>query len=197
MTPSRAASPSATSGRPAASSAVVSEPVAARRTVYSPDLRTAVVLTGTGADGAYHAGVLHALQEAGVRVDVLAGHGIGAVGALFAAIDGGARLWSPTGLWRSRSVARLYRWRGILRVLALSVAAGALILAVPAVMLAVGLLVYETAGLLDVAGPGTAARATACLCGARGVLVQARWAADLVASPCADARGVRRGAHRR
>ena len=95
-----------------------------------------------------------------MRVDVLAGHGIGAVGALFAAIDGGARLWSPTGLWRSRSVARLYRWRGILRVLALSVAAGALILAVPAVMLAVGLLVYETAGLLDVAGPGTAARAT-------------------------------------
>ena len=109
----------------------MSEPVAARRTVYSPDLRTAVVLTGTGADGAYHAGVLHALQEAGVRVDVLAGHGIGAVGALFAAIDGGARLWSPTGLWRSRSVARLYRWRGILRVLALSVAAGAPVLRCP------------------------------------------------------------------
>ncbi len=138
----------------------MSEPVAARRTAYSPDLRTAVVLTGSGADGAYHAGVLHALQEAGVRVDLLAGHGIGAVGALFAAIDGGARLWSANGLWRSRRVGRLYPWRAMLRVLALSVVAGALLLTVPALMLALGLLVYEAASLLDLAGPGTAARVT-------------------------------------
>jgi hypothetical protein len=138
----------------------VSEPAAARRIAYSPDLRTAVVLTGTGADGAYHAGVLQALQEAGVRVDLLAGHGIGAVGALFAAIDGGTRLWNANGLWRSRGVARLYPWRGILRVLGLSVIAGGLILTVPAVMLALGLIVYEAASLLDLAGPGTAARVT-------------------------------------
>ena len=34
---------------------------------YSPRLRTALVLTGTGTSGAYHAGVLKALGEAGVQ----------------------------------------------------------------------------------------------------------------------------------
>ena len=74
-------------------------------TEYSPDRRTALVFTGTGTDGAYHAGALRALTEAGVRIDLVAGRGIGAVGALFAAIDGGARLWEPGGLWR-RPLAR-------------------------------------------------------------------------------------------
>ena len=46
--------------------------------------------------------------------------------------DGGARLWSANGLWRSRRVGRLYPWRAMLRVLALSVVAGALLLTVPA-----------------------------------------------------------------
>ena len=59
---------------------------------YSTRLRTALVLTGTGTAGAYHAGVLRALHEAGVRVDLVAGRGIGAVGAMFAAVDGGQRL---------------------------------------------------------------------------------------------------------
>jgi hypothetical protein len=138
----------------------VAEPANSRRAAYSPDLRTAVVLTGTGADGAYHAGVLRALQEAGVRVDLLAGHGIGAVGALFGCIDGGARLWNQRGLWRDRRVARLYRWRVALRALGWLLAAGAFLVAVPLALLALGLVVYEVAAVLDVAGSGTAARAT-------------------------------------
>ena len=72
---------------------------------YSPDRRTALVFSGTGVDGAYHAGALRALNEAGVRVDLLAGHGIGTVGALFGAIDGGSRLWEPGGLWRSAAIS--------------------------------------------------------------------------------------------
>ena len=36
------------------------------------------MLCGTGAHGAYHAGVLRALQEAGVKIDVMAGQGVGA-----------------------------------------------------------------------------------------------------------------------
>ena len=60
---------------------------------YSPQLRTALVLTGTGTGGAYHAGVLRALHEAGVKLDLVAARGIGVVGALFAAIDGVQRLW--------------------------------------------------------------------------------------------------------
>jgi hypothetical protein len=77
---------------------------------YSPARRTALVFCGTGAHGAYHAGVLRALQEAGVKIDVVAGHGIGAGAATLAAIDGGARLWEPDGVWRSSERATFYHW---------------------------------------------------------------------------------------
>lgn len=77
---------------------------------YSPARRTALVLCGTGAHGAYHAGVLRALQEAGVKIDVVAGQGVGAAGAVLAAIDGGARLWEPDGIWRSPQPQRFYRF---------------------------------------------------------------------------------------
>ncbi len=76
-------------------------------TGYSPSRRTALVLTGTGAHGAYHAGVLRALQEAGVKIDVIAGQGVGAGGAALAAIDGAARLWDAEGIWRSRGARQL------------------------------------------------------------------------------------------
>ena len=72
---------------------------------YSPQRRTALVLTGTGTAGAYHAGVLRALHEAGVKLDVVAGRGIGVVGALFAAVDGAQRLWDDKGFWRAPAVA--------------------------------------------------------------------------------------------
>ena len=52
---------------------------------YSPDRRTALILTGTGADGVYHAGVLRALHEAGIKIDLVGGRGIGAVGAVLTA----------------------------------------------------------------------------------------------------------------
>lgn len=78
---------------------------------YSPERRTALVLCGTGAHGAYHAGVLRALQEAGVKVDLIAGHGIGAAGAALAAIGGSSRMWEDNGIWRSSRVGSLYAWR--------------------------------------------------------------------------------------
>ena len=77
---------------------------------YSPERRTALVLCGTGAHGAYHAGVLRALQEAGVKIDVLAGRGVGAATAALAAIDGAARLWDGNGIWASAHARGLYRW---------------------------------------------------------------------------------------
>ena len=46
---------------------------------YSTRLRTALLFTGTGAAGAYHAGVLRAFHEAGVKIDLVGGLGIGAV----------------------------------------------------------------------------------------------------------------------
>jgi hypothetical protein len=113
---------------------------------YSTRLRTAVVLTGTGTAGAYHAGVLRALHEAGVRIDLVAGRGIGAVGAMFAAVDGGQRLWDRTGLWKGGGLATAYRWRTPLRIAGWALIAAAGLLAVPLLISAIGVL----AGLLAV-----------------------------------------------
>jgi hypothetical protein len=111
-------------------------------TGYSPSRRTALVLTGTGAHGAYHAGVLRAMQEAGVKIDVVAGQGVGAGGAALAAIDGAARLWDAEGIWRSRAVRQLYTWRQPLRVAAWLGLVLLTILLAPVFVLLVGLLVY-------------------------------------------------------
>jgi len=82
---------------------------------YSPERRTALVLCGTGAHGAYHAGVLRALEEAGVKIDIVAGHGVGAASAALAAIGGSARLWDEDGVWRSGAAAAFYGWKSPLR----------------------------------------------------------------------------------
>src|SRR5258707_13846127 len=98
---------------------------------YSPQLRTALVLTGTGTAGAYHAGVLRALHEAGVKIDVVAGRGVGAIGALFAAVDGAQRLWDDRGFWRGQAVRRMYVWLPALRFAVLCLAAAVLVIAIP------------------------------------------------------------------
>ena len=85
---------------------------------YSPERRTALVLCGTGAHGAYHAGVLRALHEAGVKIDVMAGQGVGAAAAALAAVDGAPRLWDEKGPWRSIARGGLYPWKSALRIAA-------------------------------------------------------------------------------
>ena len=94
---------------------------------YSPARRTALVLCGTGAHGAYHAGVLRALQEAGIKIDVVGGQGIGAAGAGLAAIDGGSRLWEAGGVWRSHTSNRFYGWTPAIRAVRWSLQAIVLI----------------------------------------------------------------------
>lgn len=121
-------------------------------TVYSPRSRTALVLTGTGTAGAYHAGVLRALGEAGVRVDLVAGHGIGVLGAYLAAIDGAGRLWAPDGFWRAPDVPAFYRWRRALRWLTWTAGAALAVILVPVAVLAVGLGVFGLAFLAGLAG---------------------------------------------
>ena len=74
------------------------------------------MLGGTGAHGAYHAGVLRALHEAGAKIDILVGHGVGAGTAALAAIDGGARLWDESGIWRSAGIRRAYSWNNPFRI---------------------------------------------------------------------------------
>jgi hypothetical protein len=128
------------------------------RDSYSPERRTALLFTGTGADGAYHAGAMRALQEAGVKIDVVGGRGIGALAAVLAAVDGGSQLWEAGGFWRSPLVEHLYRWRWpftVLRWLAIGLLA---VLAIPAVVILLGLIVYPIALLLGMAGLDAGAR---------------------------------------
>jgi hypothetical protein len=65
-----------------------------------------------------------------VRIDVVAGSGMGAASALFAAVDAGACLWDEQGLWLGApGPTRLYPWRGRWRALAASIGVAALLLA--------------------------------------------------------------------
>jgi hypothetical protein len=128
---------------------------------YSPQRRTALVLVGTGTAGAYHAGVLRALHEAGVKIDVIAGRGIGAIGALLAAVDGAQRLWDERGFWRAPVVRGFYPWRGTLRVLGWAVAVALAIVALPLAAIAAGLVVFPIDFLLKVLGLGGASGLTA------------------------------------
>jgi len=119
---------------------------------YSPGRRTALVMCGTGAHGAYHAGVLRAIQEAGVKIDLVAGQGIGAGAAALAAIDGSVRLWEPNGLWRSRGAQNLYTWKPLLRAAGWIAVLLAGVLLVPLLVLAAGALVYAVGFLLTLLG---------------------------------------------
>jgi hypothetical protein len=122
---------------------------------YSPERRTALVLSGTGIHGAYHAGVLRALQEAGVKVDLLAGHGAGAANAALGAIDGQARSWEVDGLWLGPGAADYYGWTPPVRTLSRLVALLAALLLLPLLLVvATAVIVYPLAFVLDTVGPG-------------------------------------------
>ena len=138
---------------------------------YIPQLRTALVLTGTGTAGAYHAGVLRALSEAGVKIDLIAGRGIGAVGALFAAVDGGARLWEDGGRWRGAGVRKLYRWRRSLRIAAWMLGAIFAALALPLLLLLGAAIIYPVNYFLSLLG----VEAGASLVGAYARLLAAQF----------------------
>jgi len=126
--------------------------VAESRDSYSPERRTALLFTGTGADGAYHAGAMRAIQEAGVKIDVVGGRGIGAIAAVLGAVDGGSQLWDQGGFWRSPAVDTFYRWRWPFTVLRWLGIALLTVLAVPAAVILLGLVVYPIALLLGMAG---------------------------------------------
>ncbi len=119
---------------------------------YSPQRRTALLLTGTGTAGAYHAGVLRALHEAGVKLDVAAGRGIGVVGALFTAVDGAPHLWSDKGFWKDPKVGALYGWRPTLRVLGVALLLAVAVVALPIAAMALGLIVYPIDFVLKMLG---------------------------------------------
>ncbi len=128
------------------------------RDSYSPERRTALLFTGSGADGAYHAGVLRALHEAGVKLDIVGGRGVGALAAILAAVDGGGQLWEPGGFWRVRPLDTLYRWRWPFRVVKGLLLALAAVLAAPVVVAVLALAVYPLALVSGMAGADAGVR---------------------------------------
>jgi hypothetical protein len=133
---------------------------------YSPHLRTAVLLSGSGTAGAYHAGVLRALHEAGIKIDVMCGRGIGAVGAVFAAIDAGPKTWEDGGLWRRKPTMRFYKWRPALRAAAVLALLAAAVLLVPLLVLATGVVAYPLSFLVEMISVDTGARLATSYAGA-------------------------------
>jgi len=118
---------------------------------YSPRLRTALVLTGAGTAGAYQAGALRALSEAGVKIDVMAAHGPGVANAIMASVDGAARLGNAAGPWSAPSLAQAYRWRAGLRAAGLGVALALATLLLPLIVLVVAAGVYGLSLLASLA----------------------------------------------
>jgi len=127
---------------------------------YSPQLRTAVVFSGAGTAGAYHAGVLRALQEAGVKIDLVAGRGIGALAAMFAAIDGGQKLWGENAFWDSDAIRSLYDWRPSIKLAVGALAASLAIVVAPLLAVALGAIVFPFDFAIRMLGLGGASGLT-------------------------------------
>lgn len=137
---------------------------------YSPRRRTALVLTGSGASGAYHAGVLRALDESGVKIDLVVGSGAGTVAAALGAAAAGEKLYGEGGLWDEAEWATFYRLRAPARVavLLLSIAFGVFLLPLALALLA-GIL-FPLLLIVDLAVPGLPAQGIALLAAAPALL---------------------------
>ena len=121
---------------------------------YSPKRRTALVFTGSGTSGSYHAGVLKALEESGVKIDLVVGSGAGAIAAAYAAVDGGARLYGPGGFWERVRWRSLFRLRPAVLVVLGLLAASFVAFLLPAVLALLAGLLFPLVLIADRAAPG-------------------------------------------
>lgn len=111
-----------------------------------------MLFAGTGTGGAYHAGVLRAFAEAGVKIDLVGGRGVGAIAAVFSAVDGGAKLWEVSGLWHDRAVRRLYALRFSYSAAAVAIAVTFVVLAAPLLLVLVDAVYYVMALTVRIGG---------------------------------------------
>jgi hypothetical protein len=126
---------------------------------YSPKRRTALVFTGSGTTGAYHAGVLKALDESGVKIDVVVGSGVGTIAAAYAAVMGGAGLYGSAGFWTAVSWRSFYRLRPTMRLALALLGSSFAIFALPLLLgLLIGLL-FPLLLMADRVSPGAASKA--------------------------------------
>jgi hypothetical protein len=127
------------------------------------------VLTGSGASGAYHAGVMRALDESGVKVDLVVGSGAGTVAAAFAAVAGGGKLYGTGGFWDGAGWASFYRFPPALRVALLLLATAFGVFLFPVGLAVLAGLLFPLVLIVDVVAPGLPSR-----------LIEGLWAAPSV-----------------
>jgi hypothetical protein len=127
-------------------------------TEYSPRRRTALVLTGSGTSGAYHAGALKALDESGVKIDLIVGSGAGAVAAAYGAVAGGPRLYEPGGFWQEADWQSFYRLKTPLRLGLLLLGASFGVFLLPLALALLAGLFVPLVLIADLAAPGLSAR---------------------------------------
>jgi hypothetical protein len=120
---------------------------------YSPKRRTALILAGSGTSGAYHAGVVKALDESGVKVDLIVGSGAGTVAAAYAAAAGGSGLYGDGGFWRDVSWDSFYRLRAPLRLAVLLLAASFGVFLLPLFLALLAGLLFPLVLVADLAAP--------------------------------------------
>jgi len=137
---------------------------------YSPRRRTALVLTGSGTSGAYHAGVLKALDESGVKLDLVVGSGVGTVGAAFGAVAGGPRLYGESGFWADVSWDAFFRLRPAVRIAILLLACSFGVFLLPVLLALTAGLLFPLVLIFDLVSPGWAGRVGAAMLGAPSVL---------------------------
>jgi hypothetical protein len=121
---------------------------------YSPKRRTAVIFAGSGTSGAYHAGVLKALDESGVKIDLLVGSGVGALAAAFGAAAGGPKLYGEGGFWDGAGFRDLYRLRPVLRIALLLLAMSFGVFLLPVILAILAGLLFPAFLIVDMVAPG-------------------------------------------
>ncbi len=147
---------------------------------YSPKRRTAAVFAGSGTAGAYHAGALRALDESGVKVDLVVGSGAGTIAAAFAAVAAGPKLYGGDGFWAGISWGRLYRLRLAVRTTVGLLAASYGVFLLPLFLALFAFVLLPLVLIADLLTPGLFARALSEL-GAAPELLRGPYLAALAA----------------
>jgi hypothetical protein len=115
------------------------------------------VLVGEGTSAAYLAGALKALEEAGIRIDVLLGKGVGAVVAAFGAIQSTTKLTGPNGLLTLLTKGGVWRLRAPYRVTVFCLGAALAVFLSPALLAVLLLMVLPLIAAARIVAPETMA----------------------------------------
>jgi len=137
---------------------------------YSPKRRTALVFAGSGTAGPYHAGALRAVDESGVKVDLVVGSGAGTIAAAFAAVAGGPKLYGADGFWAGIHWGRLYRLRLAVRTAIGLLAASYGVFLLPLFLALVAGVLFPLALIADLLWPGVFGRVLGELAAAPEIL---------------------------